>query len=262
MARKHKHPEHVNHERWLVSYADFITLLFAFFTVLYAISSTDAKKVQKLVGSMERAFSSGMFLPGSRQLFLNDASSSSGNGIYDLGIPMVDMEKQITEAVKAETMANSVSVKKTPDGIVVTLKTIDVFKSGSAELMPEVHSLILKISNELKKTNQLIRIEGHTDSSPIRSAYFQNNWDLSVARAMAVLKEMLDQGVAPERLSVTGHAEFSPVASNDNEEGRSKNRRVEIILVEKKLPEFPVINPDSIKPGISAEPKLDKKGDL
>ncbi|MFN0118773.1 MAG: flagellar motor protein MotB [Elusimicrobiota bacterium] len=233
MAKKHKCPEHVNHERWLVSYADFITLLFAFFTVLYAISNTDSKKVEKFVGSAERSFNEGIFAAGSQSLTLGEVSIASGNGMYDMGINMTDVEDSLKSSMTSEEKEGKVSIEKNEDGLLITLKTFGFFESGSDQLNAGSADVIKKIGQDLKRIPNNIRINGHTDNTPITSGRFSSNWELSTARSVAVLKSLLETGISADRFIVSGYAEFYPVASNRYAQGRAKNRRVEIFVAEK-----------------------------
>lgn len=236
MAKKIKHPEHVNHERWLVSYADFITLLFAFFTVLYATSQTDTKKVQEFVGSVERAFAFTLFDPGSNNVILDSRNGSIDSGLYDLAMAMTSMEKRMEEVIKTSDLGADVAIRNSAEGLVVTMKTLNLFESGSDILKLQAHATLKKISHELNSQPFLVRVEGHTDSQPIRGAQFPSNWDLASARAMSVLRELLQNGISPERLSTAAFAEYRPVADNRTSKGRASNRRVDIVILRQLAP--------------------------
>jgi chemotaxis protein MotB len=235
MARKPKIPEHANHERWLVSYADFITLLFAFFTVLYATAQTDSGKVKKFVGAAERAFSAGIFSAGSNELMFVNEGNTSGREIIDLGMNLKDVEKRISQELqKDQASAAGVKLERHGEGLTLILQTRNFFLPGSDILRPEALGLLPGVVKILKQSQRQLRIEGHTDDAPIHNAQFPSNWELSTGRALAVLRFLLRSGIPPQRMTVAGLAEFQPLDSNTHQQGRSRNRRVEIVILEKK----------------------------
>ena len=239
MARKPKIPEHANHERWLVSYADFITLLFAFFTVLYATAQTDAGKINKFVGAAERAFSAGIFSSGSNELMFVNAGNVSGREIIDLGMNLKDVEKKISqELVKAGGgTEKGVVLERHEEGLTLQLQTRHFFTPGSDALRPEALAILPGVVKILKESNRRLRVEGHTDDAPIHNDRFFSNWELSTARALAVLQFLIRSGVPPQRMTVAGLAEFHPLEPNTTQKGRSRNRRVEIVIL-KDRPSF------------------------
>jgi chemotaxis protein MotB len=248
MSRK-KHPEHVNHERWLVSYADFITLLFAFFVVLFASGQNDKRKSVMLAHSMQSAFShNGIFDPHSRTPPLADDPNAVPNAIpspVSLPVPSVSnpdingvnkpMAERIREVVKTQVAERRlpegiVTVRPAPDGLVVSLREAGFFASGSAEIQAESLEILKHIASALP--NKGMRVEGHTDNVPIHTAQFATNWELSTARAATVTRLLIAQHAAdPALISAAGYAEFRPVADNATEEGRAQNRRVDIVLL-------------------------------
>lgn len=235
MARKPKIPEHANHERWLVSYADFITLLFAFFTVLYATAQTDSGKVKKFVGAAERAFSAGIFSAGSNELMFVNAGNVSGREIIDLGMNLKDVEKRISQELqKSGAEAEGVKLERHEDGLTLQLQTRSFFMPGSDILRPESLAILPGVVKILKASHRKLRIEGHTDDMPIHNEQFQSNWELSTARALAVLRFLMQSQIPPARMSVAGLAEFQPLESNTTQRGRSRNRRVEIVILNDK----------------------------
>ncbi|MBK8575155.1 MAG: OmpA family protein [Elusimicrobia bacterium] len=235
MARKPKIPEHANHERWLVSYADFITLLFAFFTVLYATAQTDAGKIKKFVGAAERAFSAGIFSAGSNELMFVNEGNTSGRELIDLGMNLKDVEKKISQELQKEGAgATGVKLERHEEGLTLMLQTRNFFMPGSDVLRPEALTLLPGVVKILKQSQRQLRIEGHTDDTPIHSVLFASNWELSTARALAVLRFLLQNGIPPQRMTVAGLAEFQPLDSNNTSQGRSRNRRVEIVILENK----------------------------
>lgn len=237
---KKKHEEHENHERWLVSYADFITLLFAFFVVMYAVSSVNEGKYKTLSESLVSAF-------------------TNHKPIGHLSVIELPFEKQVKEVVEDPPkvtdpiraylkLANALQTLPAPDGVVVTstsrglnirIKEDALFESGSSRIQPAVREFLDLVAGLVKGLPNFISIEGHTDSVPIRTAAFPSNWELAASRATTLVRYFIDvHGLAPERFSATSYAGYRPVASNDTPEGRSANRRVEIIVLrETAIPE-------------------------
>ena len=236
MARKPKIPEHANHERWLVSYADFITLLFAFFTVLYATAQTDAGKINKFVGAAERAFSAGIFSSGSNELMFVNAGNISGREIIDLGMNLKDVEKKISQELEKAGGGSEkgVVLERHAEGLTLQLQTRQFFAPGSDVLRPEALAILPGVVKILKEAHRKLRVEGHTDDAPIHNDRFFSNWELSTARALAVLQFLIRSGVPPQRMTVAGLAEFQPLEPNTTQKGRSRNRRVEIVILKDK----------------------------
>lgn len=266
--RKKKPPEHANHERWLVSYADFITLLFAFFTTMYAISTVDAQKMGRLVLSMRASFDSPMFPPGSDTLSLSPgqgaASVLSGDVIENIGTPkekamreysvtalkelkanfvpgagpknevvaLGKIRKNVESVVQAKKMSGRVSTRMEGRGLVISLGEGGFFDSGSDQLKPEGRALLDSLVESLLAADNQIRVEGHTDDVPIHNARFPSNWELSTARATSIVSYLVGRyGFSPEKLSAAGYGEFRPIAPNDTPEGRARNRRVDIVVL-------------------------------
>jgi len=258
MSRKKKHPEHANHERWLVSYADFITLLFAFFVVLYSSSQVDHKKVGKLARAIEVAFQAmgvfpasgasvplqadGEIAPGSIQMLQNVQPTASIGRLVspsegELGAAtenggVANLQKELQKALAPEIFKKDISLRMEPDGLVISLREVGFFASGSADLRTTAMPAFRRIAQVLLERPYQIRIEGHTDNVAIHTAKFASNWELSTARAIEVIRLLIsDMGFPPERLSAGGYGQFHPVASNGTEEGRSQNRRVDIVIL-------------------------------
>ena len=248
---KKKHPEHVNHERWLVSYADFITLLFAFFVVLFASGQSDKKKVVKLQLAMQTAFDhNGIFDPHSKTPPISDdAGPAQAATPEPIALPLPTQAEQAQQAqaqakvaethieqviqhevARAQRSASSVTVRPTPEGLVVSLREAGFFSSGSADLRPEALETLRAVASALP--HQTMRIEGHTDNIPIHTAQFATNWELSTARAATITRLLLTEHAAdPAEISAAGYAEFHPTAPNDTEQNRAQNRRVDIVLL-------------------------------
>ena len=233
MARKIKHPEHVNHERWLVSYADFITLLFAFFTVLYATAQTDQGKVNKLVGAVEKAFTAGIFSAGSDQLMFNDQGTARGSGLMDLGMNLREIESQLRLSIGKEGGGGALRLERHADGLTLILQARQYFSPGSATLRSEALEPLRRAARILRLIRHRLRVEGHTASTG-GSDRTRLNWELSTARGLSVLRWLEEQGISPQRLSVAGYAEFRPLQPNTAAAGRARNRRVEIVILDEK----------------------------
>jgi len=243
---KKKHPEHINHERWLVSYADFITLLFAFFVVLFASSQSDKKKQIKLSQAMQSAFTPlGTFEAHSKTPPLTDISATvvTDASPAPLTLPLPTTSTETLEQTKerltrllAEQVAagrippGGMTMRITPDGLVISLHEAGFFASGSAEVRPASIPMLSILASTLPPGS--IRVEGHTDNVPIHTVQFASNWELSTTRSTAITRLLLEHGpINPANLSAAGYAEFHPVASNTTEDGRTQNRRVDIILL-------------------------------
>jgi chemotaxis protein MotB len=244
MSRKKKH-EHVNHERWLVSYADFITLLFAFFVVLFASSQANKAKQTELSAAMQSAFTPmGVFEAHSKTPPLTDRRSAPVNATpaaLPLPLPSVrietaeETEKHLNKLLAEQVAAGhippgSVTMRITTEGLVISLHEAGFFPSGSAEVRAASIPMLSSLAMTLPEGP--LRIEGHTDNVPIHTAQFATNWELSTTRATAIARLLLEHGpINPANLSAAGYAEFHPVASNSTAAGRAQNRRVDIILL-------------------------------
>jgi chemotaxis protein MotB len=242
---KKKHPEHVNHERWLVSYADFITLLFAFFVVLFASSQQDKKKQVELAAAMQSAFTPlGAFEAHSTTPPLSDHRATVTNSTpAPLTPPLAssrretpeETEKRLTRFLAEQVSAGrirpgSITMRITPDGLIISLHEAGFFPSGSAEIRPTSIPVLSMLAATLPPGP--LRVEGHTDNVPIHTAQFATNWELSTARSTAIARLILEHGsINPPDLAAAGYAEYHPVASNATEDGRLQNRRVDIILL-------------------------------
>ena len=259
MPRKRKE-EHANHERWLVSYADFITLLFAFFTVLYAISSVDSKKMGKMVVAMQMAFDTNGFAAKDSKVGLSQSegavsieeqlargimppsSTASSrrltqnrdkkNSVSAQKINIEIIKSRVEDAIKDENLKNRVSIVKEDRGLVISLAEQGFFDPGKAYVRNEAIPILYKIGSSLMGLPNQIRIEGHTDNRPINTLLFPSNWELSTGRATFIIQYLLSYfPYSPELLSAAGYGEYRPVDTNDTVDGRAKNRRVDIVIL-------------------------------
>jgi chemotaxis protein MotB len=244
--RRHKgHAEgHENAERWLLTYADLITLLMVFFVVLYSMSSADSSKWQQISAALEQAFNVDV-MRGAAPTSFSDAAASApaattlNNIISNKDVPQVSRLQAAIQSVldKAQqdgsTQQPQVSVGTDREGVVIRLSGSYLFDSGRAELKPNSFDLLDAIAQQLKLQPNDIRVDGHTDSTPlVGSALYPTNWELSTARALAVTRYFIDtDGMRADRLEAAGFGEFRPLVPNDTRENRALNRRVEIHLL-------------------------------
>jgi chemotaxis protein MotB len=238
MSRRQQ-PESVNHERWLVSYADFITLLFAFFVVMFATSRSDQRKKAALTAAMQTAFHSdntSNAAPGTQ--------SGQAQPSVPLSVrpspPLTPTQQRVLQVIAAQIAKRhlspgSITSHVTGEGLVISIHEAGFFDSGSAAISPSALDILAAIAAALPP--QPMRIEGHTDNIPIHTPLFATNWELSTARAATITRLLLAQNaVDPAHVSAAGYAEFHPVADNATPEGRSQNRRVDLILLSPPAP--------------------------
>lgn len=216
-----------SHERWLVSYADFVTLLFALFTVLYASSSVDARKMSTVVAAMQQVFSGPPDTSAGRVSLLPEPLAGTSVSA-DAVLALADrLRSDLPDEIAEGRLAVSVDAR----GVVVSIRETGSFVTGSADLPPAAADIIHKLAARLRSDTSSIRIEGHTDDVPIVTARFKSNWDLSTARATRVIAEFITAGIHPSRLSAAGYAEFHPSSPNDSPENRARNRRVDVVIL-------------------------------
>lgn len=246
--RRKKHSNDVsNHERWMVSYADFVTLLFAFFVVMYSISSVNEEKYKTFSNSLEKAFyeksrkktetdSMQLMTPPAEPQALPAANPIPEDNVK--GVDLAEEKKQLQHASEQLTVAlkplideNMVAIKRKGYWIELELSSGLLFMSGDAELAANSKSLIKEIAKVFKPLPNAINVEGHTDNNPINTLKFPSNWELSSARATRVVQEFIKEGINPDRLSAIGYGQYHPIADNETENGRFKNRRVVLLLV-------------------------------
>jgi chemotaxis protein MotB len=270
MARKKKHEEHVNAEAWAIPYGDLVTLLFALFTVMYAMSSVNEGKFRVLSDSMIAAFNGA---PKSMQpvnigdkqsgkggdkplvgitptalIKIKDAVSKDGNltprtpsiiaGVDSADLPgsLIRMERQVQDAMQALIDAKLVTVRRESMWLEIEINTDILFPSGAGEFAPIAEPVLDKLAEVLKPFPNPIRVEGHTDDRPIHTAAFPSNWELSAARAASVVHQFTKQGIDPLRLEIVGFGEFHPRQPNVSTEGRNANRRVAVLVLEAVAP--------------------------
>jgi chemotaxis protein MotB len=255
VARKKKEAPHENHERWLVSYADFITLLFAFFVVMYASSQADKGKARQVSESVRKALEEGhtmariaailggtakdvgkgnAMLKGPGGIRRGDTGSAPNARVPEaaVAVELLPSLEFLSRELSAEIRAGKMQVNLEPRGLVVSLPQATFFPSGRDTIDPATYPTIEKVSAVIRKIPNPVRLEGHTDSVPIHNVRFRSNWELSAARSIAMLELLAVRFEIPrERLAVAGYADTVPAEPNDSEEGRARNRRVDIVVL-------------------------------
>jgi chemotaxis protein MotB len=275
MARKKKHEEHVNAEAWAIPYGDLVTLLFALFTVMYAMSSVNEGKFRVLSDSMIAAFNGspksmrpvniGEREPGKGgdkqlsgitptvfiqikddkstadgKLTPRDPTKTEGMRTADLPGALIRMQRQVQDAMQSLIDAKLVTVRRENMWLEIEINADILFPSGAGEFAPAAEPVLDKLAQVLKPFPNPIRVEGHTDDKPIRTNAFPSNWELSASRAASVVHQFTRQGIDPLRLEIVGFGEFRPRQPNSTVEGRNANRRVVVLVLEEVAPGAPV----------------------
>jgi len=257
--KKHSEEEHENMERWLVSYADFITLLFAFFVTMYSVSRVDGKKMGSAVESLQRALGSvlpiqmthkepGVFPNFSAPIHFS-ITPIEGKAYTADGRALVKMAEEIKKGIEevskgktfksSSTLPNQIKFILEKRGLVIRISEHVFFNSGEASIRSDMEPILNVLGQTLEKIPNHIRIEGHTDNVPINTYRFPSNWELSTARATTIVRYLLEHfQFDPEKLSATGYAEFRPVDKNSTPEGRLQNRRVDFVILTHREMEF------------------------
>lgn len=263
MSRKHKHEEHANHEAWAIPYGDLVTLLLAFFVVMYAISTVNEGKYRAVSDSLSAAFkgapraldpiqvgdktpaaiqeSNPPLQPQGNLIGEHASLLASGNSKPESLKPEEKPEEQLTPMDRVigeveSTMADLIqqgmlAIRRKDYGVEIELRTDILFPSGSATMAPLATAVLQQLADTLKPLPFPMRVEGHTDNRPINTLAFPSNWELSAARAATVVRLFMERGIDPSRLAVIGLGEFRPVADNATETGRNMNRRVLVVIL-------------------------------
>ncbi len=235
MAKKAKHEEHENLERWLVSYADFITLLFTFFVMMYAISAVNTGKYKVLSHAIVATFNH-QTVQQNLHIIIPHSRSQPGKASPQVRTVLFRAMQLIQERSSSH---GAMKVVQTSQGIRIRIQAAFLFRSGHAAVRKAALPTLRHIAGILAKTKRPIRVEGHTDNVPIHGRY-KNNWALSTMRAVNVLTELIALGpIDPRQASAAGYSQYRPLVPNDSDADRQKNRRVEIVILkgaEKALP--------------------------
>jgi chemotaxis protein MotB len=248
--RRRHSDQHENHERWLVSYADFITLLFAFFVVMFASSQTDKSRAKQISEAVEKALENGksMGVPPAVAKILGGTVDDKGQGNAQMKGPggaqkaakeaqpddvleLAPSLKSLSTELADEIKSGKIEVRLEPRGLVVSLKQTAFFPSGADIIEPATYPIVAKLAEALNAVHNPLHIEGHTDAQPIHTARFHSNWELSAARSIAMMELLTKRfNVDYHRIAIVGFADTEPEASNDTPEGRARNRRVDIVI--------------------------------
>ncbi len=276
MSRRKRPRPHANHERWLVSYADFITLLFAFFVVLYASAQVDQRKVGRLAMAIQVAFQElGVFpdsttrvpidtnepMPFSTVQAIENAKHNTELG--RISSPPEDalaaaseeanlntLQAELQQALRHEIAQHSVALHREIEGLVISLREFGFFDSGSAALKPSALPALDRIASILAVRTCHLRIEGHTDNVPIHTLQMASNWELSTARSTELVRLLIVRyRFSPERLSAAGYAEYHPIATNESPQGRAQNRRVDVVILSGHI-----VNPSALAQATTTKP--------
>ena len=266
MIRRRQEEEHENHERWVISYADFITLLFAFFVVMYSISSVNEGKYKVLSDSLVSVFHAQsrtidpvtvgqhqtrasndqliqLPVPGdypskedykySIEGIFDDVKTHSirqGKNTDNQVDYLTKISDKLAFALQQQMDAKEIQIKDNGEWVEVNIQASVLFPSGSSTLSPQAMEILGKVAAILKSSDNPIHVEGYTDNVPIETAQFPSNWELSAARAASVVRLFQEDNIAPERMAAVGYGEYHPVADNNTEEGRARNRRIALVI--------------------------------
>ncbi|HTS28179.1 MAG TPA: flagellar motor protein MotB [Bryobacteraceae bacterium] len=248
--QRNKFPVHENHERWLVSYADFITLLFAFFVVMFASTQADYNKTKAVSDSVKEALEHGQFSAAistvlgrgrheNSRMPANPERVKESENLSPAAPPPpahpADLKKTmetLASGLDSELKRGQLKIELEGRGLVISMREAAFFKSGDDTVDPASYPILAKIADVIRALPQPLRLEGYTDAVPIHNSRFRNNWELSAARAIAML-ELFEQRfqVAAERMAVAGYAANAPTDTNDTIEGRAHNRRVDLVVL-------------------------------
>lgn len=242
MPRRAKRREPDNHERWMVSYADFITLLFAFFVVMYAISSVNEGKYKVFSLSMNDAFGTQGAQSEGGAVRLNEDEMYFKALVDRRNARLAEKQRKLNERMQQlnETLGTrlatfiqggQMSLSQNARGVMLDINASMLFRPGEASLQPEALQTLREVAQILAAEEMAIEVDGHTDNLPIATALFASNWELSSARASSVVRLFIERGIAASRLKAGGYADTRPVAGNDTPEGRARNRRVTITVL-------------------------------
>ncbi len=245
---KQKHEEHENHERWIIPYADMVTLLFAFFVVMYAISQQDLAKLKNVSKSMAEAFM-GQKTGGqkSKKASLSKNESppeSASHFIVRRSVTNQEIADELRKKLMQEGFdfifqenVSPIQVKIDSRGVVISISGGFLFEEGATEVSPQMYPVLGLISDIIKGTDRLVMVEGHTDNQPTVGTMIYSNWELSTLRATSTVRLFIEQfGIDPKRLTASGLAHYRPAADNKTAAGRAQNRRVEVIMLNASMP--------------------------
>lgn len=253
MLRRKRADININHERWLVSYADFVTLLFAFFVVMYSVSQVNEKKLEALSSTLENVFAV-QAIPTEATTLVTDNNSEKSEvvseGDQKTTFTFTDLAKQLSESLGDLVDHEAVDIANNESWLQITLNNRVLFPVGSVTPSEQARNILEDVAAVLKDLDNPVQVEGFTDNVAINTSQFPSNWELSSARASSIVKVLMGYGVSPHQLSAVGYGEFQPIANNHTEAGRAKNRRV-VLMVGK----HPRVRPKNI-----SEPEASNNG--
>jgi chemotaxis protein MotB len=225
--RRREEGEHENQERWLLTYADLITLLLGLFVILYAMSKIDMKKYDQVVAALGGVFGSGDAAVPVKMRF-----TELQDGLPDVFTQRAKVEGEIRRVLELDSKSLPVDVSQDERGVIVHIQEELLFPSGSADLKSTSLETLDRLADAFRTMPNDIRVEGHTDNVPISTSAFPSNWHLSVGRALTVGYYLIQKHkMNPEKVSVVGYSEYHPIAPNTTAENKAKNRRVDIVVV-------------------------------
>jgi chemotaxis protein MotB len=268
VAFRRKRVDRENHERWVISYADFMTLLFAFFVVMYAISSVNENKYKTLGVSLFNAFGTNAPKPAdSSPNRLNEQELYFKSIIDRRNARLAEQQRKqnermqnlvgkLNQVMDAFVKNGQVTVSQSSRGVMLDINASALYAQGEAALAPAALNTMADVAKVLVDGDQPIEVEGYTDNVPISTPVYPSNWELSSARASSVVRLFINQGIDAKRLTAVGAADNNPVLSNDTPEGRARNRRVTITVLAPELEKLtsPQAGSDSAASGVSSEP--------
>ena len=224
----------VGADRWLVSYADFTTLLLAFFMALYTVSDVNEAKMAAAASSLRAAFNAQDAADksgGPNEPVIEPAAAKAGALPASRTNAIAQVRERIEQELAGAITAGQLEIGADDRGLVLSLPESATFPVASADVTSTAQAVIDRVATTLEPLDVAVRIEGHTDDTPIRTARYSSNWELSTARASAVVARFIDQRMDPRRLSAAGYGEFHPRASNATADGRASNRRVDVVVI-------------------------------
>ena len=236
MSRKRRevHEEPEGSERWLLTYADLITLLLGLFVILYSMSKIDQGRFNEVAIALSQTFGGKTILSGNGITPMQEPplqNSTDNNDEVSSDSEQNEVSQNINKALEKYVQSSKVSITESSEGLTIHLMETLLFETGSDTLKPEAQNVLNKLSDLIRVLPNKIRVEGHTDNVPINTYQFPSNWHLSIARSLNTAYYMIQKGVNPQKISILGYSEYKPINPNDTAENRSKNRRVDIVIM-------------------------------
>jgi chemotaxis protein MotB len=233
--RRQEHEEPESSERWLLTYADLITLLLGLFVILYAMSKVDQAKFNEVAIALNQTFGGKTILSEHSGITPMPApppqNSADNNDEVSSDSEQNEVSQNINKALEEYVQSSKVSIAESSEELTIHLLETLIFETGSDTIKPEARNVLNKLSDLIRVLPNKIRVEGHTDNIPINTPQFPSNWHLSIARSLNTAYYMMQKGVNPKKISILGYSEYKPIGPNDTPENRAKNRRVDIVII-------------------------------